>query len=52
MFRTFNMGIGYFLVVPKAEAARLISHCADYEIAAFEIGRISTGEKRIVLHAQ
>jgi len=49
MYRTFNMGIGMVLVVPQQEAAALIDFLAVSGQAAYEIGKVTAGEKRTVL---
>jgi len=49
MFRTFNMGIGFALVVPGAEAESLIGHFADHDIRAFRLGNVESGKKQVTL---
>ncbi len=49
MFRTFNMGIGFVLVVPEKDSARLIEYCREHDFSAYRIGRICSGEEKIVL---
>ncbi len=49
MFRAFNMGIGFTLVVPASEADKLIDYFKDQDIAAYQIGRITSGEGLIEL---
>ena len=44
MYRTFNMGIGFVLVVPKQRALKVISHLAKYKEHAWVIGEIVKGE--------
>jgi len=48
MFSTFNMGIGYVLVVPEEEAAGVIDHFTACELPAYKIGRIQRGEGQII----
>ena len=43
MFRTFNMGIGYIIVVPKDKAQRVISHLKKEGERAWVIGEIVKG---------
>ncbi|MDA8195264.1 MAG: phosphoribosylformylglycinamidine cyclo-ligase [Thermaerobacter sp.] len=40
MYRTFNMGIGFTLVVPPAAVADTIRHFAQHALAAYEIGEV------------
>ncbi|MFO7951783.1 MAG: phosphoribosylformylglycinamidine cyclo-ligase, partial [Bacillota bacterium] len=47
MFRTFNMGIGYVMVVPEKEADSLITHFIKQNLDAYRIGRIKTGDELI-----
>ena len=49
MFRTFNMGIGYVLVVPPAEGAALAALTALQDLGAVEIGEIVAGERGVEL---
>src|SRR2546425_1383271 len=45
MFRTFNMGIGMALICTQADESGIMSHIDS----CYEIGRVITGEKRVVL---
>ena len=49
MFRTFNMGIGMVVVCDLAEAAGIKSHIESLGEACHEIGRIVSGDRRVVL---
>jgi len=51
MFRTFNMGIGFVLVVPPAEGAVLAAMTALGDLGVFEIGEIVEGERGVELVA-
>jgi len=44
MFRTFNMGIGYVMVVPEKEADDLITHFIKEKLDAYRIGKVVSGE--------
>lgn len=48
MFDTFNMGIGYGLVVPPTATAAIIRHFETHQIAAYPIGEVITGEGLVV----
>lgn len=43
MFNTFNMGIGFVLLVPPDRVDRAISWFADYNINAWAIGEVVAG---------
>lgn len=49
MFKTFNMGIGYCLVVSKNESDNLISHFSDQQITAYKIGVVKPGPNRVLI---
>jgi phosphoribosylformylglycinamidine cyclo-ligase len=49
MFRTFNMGIGMVVVCGPGDAPAVRSHVESTGEACYEIGRIETGEHRVVL---
>lgn len=46
MFRTFNMGIGYSLVVPPASAAAIVSRCKQLKQPCRPIGWIDRAAKK------
>lgn len=41
MFNTFNMGIGMMAIVPKNEAEKAIEILKEFNIKAYEVGRIA-----------
>jgi len=41
LWHTFNMGIGYCLVVPEPQAELALKHCADSGLQAWRIGSIT-----------
>jgi phosphoribosylformylglycinamidine cyclo-ligase len=43
MFRAFNMGIGFCIIVDSGESAELIEHFSDQGIAAYQIGVVKPG---------
>lgn len=49
MFRVFNMGIGYCLVVPAAETVKVIEHFTGAGLKAYEIGKIMSGGSGVTL---
>lgn len=40
MFETFNMGIGFCVMVSEADAPTMIKHCIDAGVLAFDIGEV------------
>ena len=48
MFETFNMGIGFTLIVPPDMSDRAIAHFQKQGIDAYDIGTIITGKEPIV----
>ena len=48
MYRTFNMGIGFLLVVPKECAQKVVNHFAKFDERAWVIGEIVKGEGVVV----
>ncbi|MEM9004039.1 MAG: phosphoribosylformylglycinamidine cyclo-ligase [Cyanobacteria bacterium P01_F01_bin.86] len=47
MFETFNMGIGFALIVPPDAGEAAIAHFQKYGIAAYEIGQVIAGDKQV-----
>jgi phosphoribosylformylglycinamidine cyclo-ligase len=45
MFDTFNMGIGFLLIVPSAQAQQTLSWFAQRNLAAYEIGEVVPGNQ-------
>lgn len=48
MFNTFNMGIGFVLLVPPNQAEQTISWFDSLDIAAYAIGKVITGSGSLV----
>ncbi|MBF2009455.1 MAG: phosphoribosylformylglycinamidine cyclo-ligase [Chlorogloeopsis fritschii C42_A2020_084] len=48
MYNTFNMGIGFVLLVPPQLAQQAISHFESQNIAAYAIGEVITGSGELV----
>ena len=48
MFETFNMGIGYALVVPSAAVTPVMQHFEGQGIAAYKIGEVIAGDGLVV----
>ncbi|WP_456298453.1 phosphoribosylformylglycinamidine cyclo-ligase [Candidatus Desulforudis audaxviator] len=49
MYRTFNMGIGFVLVVPPAEADQVIAALREHREPAFLIGEVVRGQNEVQL---
>ena len=49
MFRVFNMGIGYVLVVAEDFADSIVKKLARYGEKVYKIGRVTTGVGKVVL---
>jgi phosphoribosylformylglycinamidine cyclo-ligase len=49
MYRVFNMGIGYVLVIPKEELDQAVSHFDGSGQQAFLIGKVVSGDNRVVI---
>lgn len=49
MFRVFNMGIGYVLVVAEEFADSIASHLAAYGEKVFKIGKIIPGSGNVII---
>ncbi|MBW4467969.1 MAG: phosphoribosylformylglycinamidine cyclo-ligase [Pegethrix bostrychoides GSE-TBD4-15B] len=48
MYSTFNMGIGYVLILPPAQVEPLIAQFAAESIAAYPIGEVIAGDGELV----
>jgi len=49
MFRTFNMGIGFMLIVERDSADRIARALKNLGEEVWVVGEIKRGERRIVL---
>ena len=48
MYRTFNMGIGFVLVIPSAAVPKAQSKLKDHSLRSWVIGRIVAGRPQVV----
>ena len=48
MFDTFNMGVGFLLIVPPAQTHQTVAWFAQHDIAAYEIGAVVAGNQTVV----
>ncbi|MDJ0601889.1 MAG: phosphoribosylformylglycinamidine cyclo-ligase [Crocosphaera sp.] len=48
MFNTFNMGIGFVIIVPKSQSNEIIKWFKDKEIEAYEIGEVMEGNRELI----
>jgi phosphoribosylformylglycinamidine cyclo-ligase len=49
MFRVFNMGIGFVLIVAEDFAASIKKKLTRYNEKVYHIGRITTGTGKVIL---
>lgn len=50
MYRTFNMGIGLVLIIPKEEKEKIEKVLVNYpKFKIYEIGKIISGHKKVIL---
>jgi len=49
MFKTFNMGIGYTVIVSQREVSEAIKVLSGFGEKVWQIGKIKKGEKRVVI---
>jgi phosphoribosylformylglycinamidine cyclo-ligase len=49
MFRTFNMGVGFVVVVDPSDVATVTSAAGDRGHDAFVIGEVTAGTGRAIL---
>ena len=49
MYRTFNMGIGFVIVVDAENAEKVKAACAAMEQPVYEIGSVVAGDKKVVI---
>ena len=49
MYRTFNMGIGFVLIVKKSDSAKILSQLKKYDFSSQIIGKVVSGDKKVVI---
>lgn len=49
MFNTFNMGVGFVVIVPPEQAEQAIAHFQNQDIAAVPIGQVIPGNGDLVM---
>ena len=49
MYNTFNMGIGYVLILPPGQVDSLIEHFASQSILAYPIGEVILGDGALIV---
>lgn len=52
MWETFNMGIGYVLIVSPHQAEETINYFESCQISAYQIGEVITGSKELIISEQ
>jgi phosphoribosylformylglycinamidine cyclo-ligase len=48
MYRVFNMGIGFCIVVPQSASARIREIAGEHGVEAWELGRVVEDERKRV----
>jgi phosphoribosylformylglycinamidine cyclo-ligase len=48
-YQTWNMGVGFCLYAPEAEAARIEGICTQHGISVMRLGHVEAGEKQVVI---
>ena len=48
MYNTFNMGIGFVLLIPEHQAKQAITYFESQNIAAYAIGEVITGSSELI----
>lgn len=51
MYRTFNMGIGFVIIVDAENAEKIKAACVEMKEAVYQIGTVAAGEKKVVINA-
>ncbi|HEY0657986.1 MAG TPA: phosphoribosylformylglycinamidine cyclo-ligase, partial [Pyrinomonadaceae bacterium] len=49
MFRTFNMGVGMIIICGQVNALQIKSHIENYGEKCYEIGRVISGNKEVII---
>ncbi|MBI4596326.1 MAG: phosphoribosylformylglycinamidine cyclo-ligase [Candidatus Tectomicrobia bacterium] len=50
MFRVYNMGIGFCLVVPESEASAVLDICKKFNVEGYKIGySVNDGKKEVII---
>lgn len=52
MFRVFNMGIGFCVVVSAADVDRVFSICKKYNTECYKIGYVKGSERKIIIERE
>jgi phosphoribosylformylglycinamidine cyclo-ligase len=47
LYHTFNMGLGFALVVPPAEVDQAMSWLAQHQVAAYLVGEVVAGAGQV-----
>ena len=49
MYRTFNMGIGFVLIVDQANAVKVMDYCQANNEPIYMIGMVAQGNKEVII---
>jgi phosphoribosylformylglycinamidine cyclo-ligase len=47
MYRTFNMGVGFCIIAPKASADKIVDIFAKHRMCCRSVGRIGKGRGEV-----
>ncbi|MCW6034932.1 phosphoribosylformylglycinamidine cyclo-ligase [Spirulina subsalsa FACHB-351] len=50
MFETFNMGVGFVVIVPPREVESAIAHFQSHHLSAFVLGEVIPGNRNLVIN--
>jgi phosphoribosylformylglycinamidine cyclo-ligase len=50
MYRTFNMGIGFVLIVNKKDVGKVLTQLKKYDFSSQVIGKVVGGNKEVIIN--
>jgi len=50
MYRTFNMGIGFVLIVDENDSLKILKELKKYNFESHVIGKVVEGERKVKIH--
>lgn len=48
-YKTWNMGVGWVVFAPKADAQRMEAACQRHDLRSYELGEVKSGDRQVVL---
>lgn len=52
MFRVFNMGIGFCIVLPESEVEKVFDICKKFNTECYRIGYVKGSEKKVIIEGK